>query len=62
MNRKIIVLVTIIIVGIFFGLKSETNRSFHKLSIYGIDIGIGFTDPLAGKIIKNTPSGASLLL
>lgn len=56
MNRKIITLGTIIIVVILFGLKSEANRSFHKLSIYGIDIGIGFTDPLAGKIIKNTPS------
>jgi len=56
MSKIIIVLVTIILVVIFFGLKSETNKSFHKLSIYGIDVGIGFTDPLAGKIIKNTPS------
>ena len=56
MNRIIIILVTIIIVAILFGLKSETNKSFHKLSIYGIDIGTGFIDPLAGKIIKNTPS------
>ena len=56
MNRKIIVLVTIILVIIFFGLKSETNRSFHKLSIYGIDVGVGFTDSLAGTAIKNTSS------
>lgn len=55
-RQKIIALVTIILVVIFFGLKSETNRSFHKLSIYGIDVGIAFTDPLAGKIIKHTPS------
>ena len=56
MGNKIIILVTVVLVVIFFGLKTETNKSFHKLSIYGIDIGIGFTDPLAGKIIKNTPS------
>lgn len=56
MNRNIIVLATIIIVVILLGLKTETNRSFHKLSIYGIDVGIGFTDPLAEKAIKNTPS------
>jgi hypothetical protein len=55
MGNKIIILVTVVLVVIFFGLKTETNKSFHKLSIYGIDIGIGFTDPLAGKIIKNTP-------
>ena len=55
-RQKIITLVTIILVVVFFGFKSDTNRSFHKLSIYGIDVGIGFTDPLAGKIIKHTPS------
>ena len=55
-RQKIIALVTIILVVIFFGLKSEINKSFHKLSIYGIDVGIGFTDPLASRIIKNTPS------
>ena len=56
MNNKVIILVTVILVVIFFGLKTETNKSFHKLSIYGLDIGIGFTDQLAGKVIKNTPS------
>ena len=30
--------------------------SCHRLNIHGIDIGIGFTDPLAEKIIKTTPS------
>ncbi|GEM_PF-6903754 len=54
--NKIIVIVTIIFIVIIVGLKTETNKSFHKLSIYGVDVGIGFIDPLAGKIIKNTPS------
>jgi hypothetical protein len=56
MNNRIIILVTVILVVIFLGLKTETNKSFHKLSIYGIDVGIGFTDLLAEKAIKNTPS------
>lgn len=40
MVKKAIILATVILIVIFFGLKTEASKSFHKLSIYGLDIGI----------------------